>query len=529
MANNYEPIEYDVGEVKELFDSCIKTGKIIDVDHDNNKADVEIVVEEEIETFSAVPIHYHCEESETVDDGHMAFEEDDEVYILHDGSRSLLDSSTLKIIGFVAGLKECLRKVYLRPKIDGNFLRSGGQGFKIRYHKRGSPDVWSVAVTEEQVPQSRVYVRGKWDGTEQDKYGYVEKPLYLYEWDGGEIQILLYVFRDKSKVNFPGDPPYYDSEGRPFIDINSAMTNSEALYAFSAVEADPTGDYMGIRMKNYFGFPGSPTYPTTVNGTIVDLTRHVEISSALIDPDDPCLNSWEYTGGCWLTENIRCSQCYLYAKSSLGTQKFRMCWEISKTFTAEETAALMENHESSIYNWGTEEYETNQIVLIPNLLFNLVETLLDQPPQSLAPDDWHFCGPYVKCEDTEKETRTMNPRIFAPIIFDWVQGGGNTPVGGSEVAGACIANCIGGGLFRGAKVPNKGIERLNGIGFTEDWESLSTLYEGKVLQNRVSITGPIMALTPHDSMELTLTRTAGCTVCLYKMEPLPEAHSQYRY
>lgn len=526
MASDYEAIEYDIGEVKELFDSCIFVGTITEIKHNINKASVDT---EKWGTISDIPIHYHCEKSETVDDGHFAFEENDQVYILHDGSHLPPSSSTSKIVGFVIGLKECVRKVYLRPKIDGNSLRSGGQYFKLRYHKRGAPDIWREAVTKEDYPAVGVAVRGKWDGTEQDKYGYGEKPLYLYEWDGGEIQIVLFYERQKDFVDFPGDPPYYDDEGRPFVDINVAMTGPKTLYAFSAVAADSNGDYMGIKMCNYLGFPGSALYPTTVNGTTVDLTRHVEICSALIDPGDPSLNNWEFTG-CWLTDIIQCPQCYTYAASSLGAQKFTWCRWISKTFTAEEAAVLMENREGSIYNWGSEEYETNQIVLAPNILFNLVETLLDQPPRSIAPYDWHFCGPYVDCEVTEQEIgRTINPTIFVPIIFDWVHEGGNTPVGGSEVAGTCTANCTGGGLFRGAKDPNKGIERLNGIGFTADWESLLALYEGKALRNKASTGGAIMALTPHDSMDLTLSRTAGCTECLYKMEPLPEAHFQYRY
>lgn len=119
MASNYEPIEYDVGDVKGLFDSCIKTGKIVEVDHENNKADIEIVVGENTESFLDVPIHYHCPEKETVNDGHLAFEEDDEVYVLHDGSSFPLSSSTLKIIGLVTGLKKCLRE-YLYIK-SGNY------------------------------------------------------------------------------------------------------------------------------------------------------------------------------------------------------------------------------------------------------------------------------------------------------------------------------------------------------------------------------------------------------------------------
>lgn len=104
MASNYEPIEYDVGEVRELFDSCIFVGTITKVKHDVNKANVET---EEWGTISDIPIHYHCPGKETVDDGHLAFEEGDEVYLLHDGSQLPPNPSTLKVVGRVEGLKVC--------------------------------------------------------------------------------------------------------------------------------------------------------------------------------------------------------------------------------------------------------------------------------------------------------------------------------------------------------------------------------------------------------------------------------------
>jgi len=104
MASDYEPIEYGLGEVKELFDSCIVVGTITEVKHDTNKANVET---EKWGIISDIPIHYHCPDTETVDDGHLAFADDDQVYLLHDGSGLPPSASTLKIVGRVEGLKEC--------------------------------------------------------------------------------------------------------------------------------------------------------------------------------------------------------------------------------------------------------------------------------------------------------------------------------------------------------------------------------------------------------------------------------------
>lgn len=110
MASTYEPIEYDIGEVRALFDSCIIIGTVTSVDHDTNKASV---TTDDWETISDIPIHYHCPDTETVDDGHQAFEEDDEVYILHDGSSFPPSVSTMKVVGRVEGLKLCFIAVIL--------------------------------------------------------------------------------------------------------------------------------------------------------------------------------------------------------------------------------------------------------------------------------------------------------------------------------------------------------------------------------------------------------------------------------
>lgn len=97
MASIYEPIEYDIGEVRELFDSCIIIGTITNVNHDDNEASV---TTDKWGAIAGIPIHYHCPDEETVDKGHLAFEEDDGVYILHDGRSFPPDASTMKIVGF---------------------------------------------------------------------------------------------------------------------------------------------------------------------------------------------------------------------------------------------------------------------------------------------------------------------------------------------------------------------------------------------------------------------------------------------
>lgn len=540
---NYEaiPIEAEYGST-----ACVITGLIVEITYgdDSNAAKIRIVVEGGEEIIENVPIHYHCQGSEAVDDGRLAFREDNNVYLLYDGSGLPYSSSTLKIVGFVDGvLRECVKRVYLRPKIDGNPLLTGGQTFEVWYHKHGSPDSWSRARSDS--PHSRIYVtvRGRWDGTEQDKYGHGEYPLYLWDWDSGEIRIVLHAARQKGFVDFPGDPPYYDEEGRPFTDINEAMApmSEVGLYTFAAHYEDPEGYYIVPIMHNYAGACNI----TTNEDTTVDRTRHVEINIGSVDPGEPGINEWAFTG-CWATPTTQCSQCHTYAKVPEGARRYRGCSSIWATFTAEEAAVLMENREASIYNWDTEEYETNQIVLSPDIPFNLVETLLDQPQRSLALNDWHFCGPYVACEGESSDIgRTMNPKGYAPIIFDWVHEGEGGPVAGSQVEGTYGPfnpwGSPGGGLGRGAKITfpldppfqywrkyTKGVEELNGTQFTGGWESIFGLYAGKHLVNSVSPSEELMVLAPHDSMDLTLTR-GGCPERTYKMEPLPAAHSLYRY
>lgn len=156
MASDYEPIEYDVGEVRELFDSCIFVGTITQVKHDVNKADVET---EEWGTISDIPIHYHCPDSETVDDGHLAFEEDDSVYVLHDGSRFPLSASTLKIVGFVVGLKDCVYRFYIKPKFNTLYAEKGEQAIGIKFEwEAQSYEIWAKTHGSEWHPDPQLPV-----------------------------------------------------------------------------------------------------------------------------------------------------------------------------------------------------------------------------------------------------------------------------------------------------------------------------------------------------------------------------------
>jgi len=104
MASIHESFEYPVNEITELFNTSMITGVIITVDHENNTADVEI---DGLGAVPAIPIHYHCEGATTVDDGHLAFADDDEVLIW---AKSLHE---MKIVGFPDGIKACGEFVYV--------------------------------------------------------------------------------------------------------------------------------------------------------------------------------------------------------------------------------------------------------------------------------------------------------------------------------------------------------------------------------------------------------------------------------
>lgn len=93
----HENIEYGMDDVKELFDSSVMTGTIIEVDYGSDTATVAI---DGVGQKSGVAIFYHCAGAETVAGGSLAFLEGDSVYIVN-------KAGSMKIVGFTDGLKQC--------------------------------------------------------------------------------------------------------------------------------------------------------------------------------------------------------------------------------------------------------------------------------------------------------------------------------------------------------------------------------------------------------------------------------------
>lgn len=93
----HESIEYGMNDVKELFDSSVMTGTIVEVNYDSDTAKVAI---DGVGQKSGIPIFYHCADADTVAGGSTAFIEGDSVYILN-------KAGSMKIMGFTDGLKQC--------------------------------------------------------------------------------------------------------------------------------------------------------------------------------------------------------------------------------------------------------------------------------------------------------------------------------------------------------------------------------------------------------------------------------------
>lgn len=104
MSSTHETIEYSRTpdrNVRDLVNTAVHTGTIIEVDYDEDTADVNIdgIVREDI------PIFYHCERRETRSSGSSAFKGGDSVYILEKPGTVVLPEYI--IVGFVDGLKSC--------------------------------------------------------------------------------------------------------------------------------------------------------------------------------------------------------------------------------------------------------------------------------------------------------------------------------------------------------------------------------------------------------------------------------------
>jgi len=118
MASQHEYINYGLSEVKELFDTCIIQAVVIQVNHENNTADIET---ETYGRVDGVPIFYHCEGQTTVDKGHTAFYEDDGVDVLCVNARGYVGVPQMKVVGFSSGeLKRCIPDCYVVFTVHNN-------------------------------------------------------------------------------------------------------------------------------------------------------------------------------------------------------------------------------------------------------------------------------------------------------------------------------------------------------------------------------------------------------------------------
>ncbi|MEA3272336.1 MAG: CAP domain-containing protein [Patescibacteria group bacterium] len=106
----FETIDYNMksgDNFSKFFEMSCHYGTIKSVDHLFDKANVEIEIDNNTETYNDVEIFYHCHESEEVAGGGAAFSPDDEVVVLNDYGKTAPSASDLTIIGFKNGLKHC--------------------------------------------------------------------------------------------------------------------------------------------------------------------------------------------------------------------------------------------------------------------------------------------------------------------------------------------------------------------------------------------------------------------------------------
>ncbi len=98
---SHDYIEFGL-DIVPLFDTTMIDGTIIEIDRLNNQADVETTVYGRI----TAPFFYHCLHENTVEYGHQAFSEDDEVVLLCESARSKA-TPEIQIVSFADGLKPC--------------------------------------------------------------------------------------------------------------------------------------------------------------------------------------------------------------------------------------------------------------------------------------------------------------------------------------------------------------------------------------------------------------------------------------
>lgn len=107
MASEHEYVAEYSHDVVGLFDSCFFEAVITDVDYDNDTADINIT-NPALGAYSSIPIFYHCPESTDTEGGSSAFAVDDNVLVFSRNCKgSLFYSGSMKIVGFLDGLKPC--------------------------------------------------------------------------------------------------------------------------------------------------------------------------------------------------------------------------------------------------------------------------------------------------------------------------------------------------------------------------------------------------------------------------------------
>lgn len=104
-ANKHQHIKFGMSEVKELVNTRVVNAVIIEIDMENNTADIETNRWGRVDD---VPFFFHCGGEETVDHGHEAFYEDDPVLVMCINQRENPDSvPTMKIVAHAEKLYPC--------------------------------------------------------------------------------------------------------------------------------------------------------------------------------------------------------------------------------------------------------------------------------------------------------------------------------------------------------------------------------------------------------------------------------------
>lgn len=79
-GGTHQYIEYGTSDVPELFDTCLKPATIIEIDHDNNQADVDVAG---LGRLNGVPFFVHPPGEDTVDGASALFQADNLVTVLY--------------------------------------------------------------------------------------------------------------------------------------------------------------------------------------------------------------------------------------------------------------------------------------------------------------------------------------------------------------------------------------------------------------------------------------------------------------